>query len=132
MPVQWQTIRYGSLHAIMSSSSPTIPILRLPLLERLAQTCGWLLHGLETEHYIQMHHAPLPTTLPSLDELRPQERAILRLMAQGSPTTEISRQLALGRRTVEHYQQHLYTTLGVTNGQDAAYLGLRMGILQED
>ncbi|MBA3822804.1 MAG: helix-turn-helix transcriptional regulator [Ktedonobacterales bacterium] len=129
--VQWQTIRYGSLYAIMSASSSTLPILRLPLLDRLAQTCGWLLHGLETDQYVERHHPPLPTTLPNLDHLRPQERAILALMAQGVSTTDISQQLALGRRTVEHYQQHLYTTLGVTNAQDAAYLGLRMGILPE-
>ena len=129
--VNWQTIRYGSLHAIMTSSSSTIPVLRPPLIERLAQTCGWLLQGLETEQYVQMQHTPLPTTLPSLTDLRPQERAILALMAQGSSLTDISRQLALGRRTIEHYQQHLYSTLSVTNAQDAAYLGVRMGILQE-
>lgn len=128
VPVSWQAIQYGSLHAAMV----TLPVLRLPAFEHLAQVCGWLLQGLETDAYATLHYAPLPATLPHLDDLRPQERQILKLMVQGVSITKIGQMLALGRRTIEHYQQHLYSTLGVTNAQDAAYLGLRMGLLQEE
>jgi DNA-binding CsgD family transcriptional regulator len=129
--VSWGTIQYGSLHAIMTLPTSPHLTLRPGILERLGQTCGWLLHGIETEMYVALQHAPLPASIPNLADLRPQERTLLHLMVQGHSVTAISKQMQLSRRTVENYQHHLYSILGVTNAQDAAYLGIRMGILPE-
>jgi DNA-binding CsgD family transcriptional regulator len=119
---------YGSLHFLHVSPAHAFS---LALLEGLGETCGWLLHTLENDVYLQRHHASLPAPLPSKAALRPQEQKVLALMVQGYSTPEIAQRLTLKLRTVEHYQHHLYGTLGVDNAEDAAYLGLCLGMLSE-
>jgi pimeloyl-ACP methyl ester carboxylesterase/DNA-binding CsgD family transcriptional regulator len=51
---------------------------------------------------------------PSLEQLTPRERDVLRCAATGADNESIARQLCLSVRTVERHLQNAYTKLGVT------------------
>ena len=59
------------------------------------------------------------------ESLRPREREILRLLANGRPNTEISSQLFLSEGTVRNYVSGNLTKLGVTDRPQAVVIVLR-------
>jgi DNA-binding NarL/FixJ family response regulator len=59
----------------------------------------------DTEAFTRSH--------PAIDQLTPQERRILKLIAQGSTSREIAGVLNMGVRTVEHHRLNIATKLGL-------------------
>jgi two-component system response regulator DevR len=61
-----------------------------------------------------------------LDELTPQERRILALIAQGLTNREIGARIFLSEKTVKHYVSNILDKLGLTRrAEAAAYLARR-------
>jgi DNA-binding NarL/FixJ family response regulator len=63
------------------------------------------------------------------NELREEQRHLLRLMAQGFPDTTIARRLSLGPRTLARRISDLYAVLGVETRFQAGAAAERLGLL---
>ena len=55
-----------------------------------------------------------PSSAGALPTLSPRELEVLRRLADGASNPEISKDLYISRRTVEHHVEHILTKLGVT------------------
>jgi len=69
-----------------------------------------------------------PPRSPSiLAQLRPRERDVLRLLAEGLSTCEVARRMAYSERTIKNILQELTTRLGLRNRTQAVAWALRNG-----
>ena len=57
--------------------------------------------------------------------LTARETQVLRLIADGATTREVSEQLFISAKTADNHIQHIYTKLGVTNRAARHPLGAR-------
>jgi DNA-binding NarL/FixJ family response regulator len=76
--------------------------------------------------------AALLEHLTELDRplLTAREFEILALMAQGSSSATIGRQLYVSESTVKNHRRHIYAKLGVTNGPAAVHQAMRVGLIR--
>jgi len=73
---------------------------------------------------------PLPTTRPTApDSLTPREVEILRLIAAGKITREISAEIGVTVKTVENHKQRIFRKLDVQNQAHAVSIAIRRGML---
>ena len=61
--------------------------------------------------------------------LTARETQVLRLIADGATTREVSEQLFISAKTADNHIQHIYTKLGVTNRAGATRWALDHGVL---
>jgi HD-GYP domain-containing protein (c-di-GMP phosphodiesterase class II) len=61
--------------------------------------------------------------------LTQREAQVLRLIALGLTTREVSEQLAISAKTADHHVQHVYTKIGVSTRGAAALYAIEHGIL---
>jgi len=75
--------------------------------------------------------APLPLDVAAESDtvLTPREEAILKSIAKGSSSKEISSALGISRRSVETHLSNIYRKLGVMSRGQAVREGLRQGLL---
>jgi DNA-binding NarL/FixJ family response regulator len=64
-----------------------------------------------------------------LPELTRRELDVLRLLAQGNRTKDISRTLGISAKTVSSHAQHLFAKLGVNSRAQAVALAYRSGLV---
>jgi HD-GYP domain-containing protein (c-di-GMP phosphodiesterase class II) len=64
--------------------------------------------------------------------LTPREVEVLRLLALGLTTREVSDQLTISAKTADHHIQHVYTKIGVSTRGAAALYAIEHGILATD
>ncbi len=64
--------------------------------------------------------------------LTARETQVLRLIAGGATTREVSEQLFISAKTADNHVQHIYTKLGVTNRAGATRWALDHGLLDAD
>jgi len=64
-----------------------------------------------------------------LDDFKPREVEILRLMADGLSNSEIADTLFLSKETVRWYNKQIYSKLGTSRRTEAVALGRSMGLL---
>ena len=72
------------------------------------------------------------TVMDPFDRLTTREREVLHLVAQGSTSTEIAKQLCLSRRTVETHRANLMRKLGLHSHAELLRYALQRGIIQTD
>lgn len=126
--VQWGASRYGSL-ALYAVTSADISVLSREGAQRLAQTCGWILHLLDNELYLASRRPCVddePRLLVAL--LTPMQRQVLQLMIATSSTRDIAEHLHITLRTAETYQRRIYRTLQVSKAEDAILIGIQAGL----
>jgi DNA-binding NarL/FixJ family response regulator len=73
--------------------------------------------------------APPPRPRPQPSVLTERETEVLRLIADGLTTRDVSNCLGISPRTVENYKQHMFAKLGVQSRAHAVAVGSRMGNL---
>ena len=61
--------------------------------------------------------------------LTARETQVLRLIADGATTREVSEQLFISAKTADNHIQHIYTKLGVTNRAGATRWAFDHGVL---
>ena len=66
----------------------------------------------------------------ALAGLTAREMQVLRLVADGATTREISEQLFISAKTADNHIQHIYTKLGVTNRAAATRWALDHGVVE--
>jgi DNA-binding NarL/FixJ family response regulator len=74
--------------------------------------------------------APAPPKRDGTENLTPREIEILRLLAQGSSSAVIAKQLVISPRTVGTHVQHILAKLGVENRTQAAAYAFRAGLIR--
>jgi DNA-binding NarL/FixJ family response regulator len=83
-----------------------------------------------TEQVIQralgQHAAASPKLLLTLD---PEERHILRLLAEGASNSEIANELFMSEATVKRKVRQIFATLGVQTRAQAAAEAVRRGLV---
>jgi DNA-binding NarL/FixJ family response regulator len=65
---------------------------------------------------------------PSIDQLSRQERAILKLVAEGKRNKEIAEHLSLSERTIEKYRSHLLAKLHLSRTSELIKYALEHGL----
>jgi two-component system nitrate/nitrite response regulator NarL len=70
--------------------------------------------------------------LPSLSNLTPREQQILSLLANGSSTKAIAKELVISRKTVSTHVQRILAKLGVHSRAEAVAVAFRDGIATVD
>ena len=68
-----------------------------------------------------------PRTPSIVAQLRPRERDVLALVAEGLSTREIARRLCYSERTIKNILQELTTRVGLRNRTQAVAWALRNG-----
>lgn len=71
--------------------------------------------------------AVLSAVRPAPAPLRPREREVLALIAEGLSTREVARRLCWSERTIKNVLQDLTTRLGLRNRTQAVALAVRNG-----
>jgi DNA-binding NarL/FixJ family response regulator len=71
--------------------------------------------------------AVLSAVLPAHAPLRPREREVLALIAEGLSTREVARRLCWSERTIKNVLQDLTTRLGLRNRTQAVAWAVRNG-----
>jgi HD-GYP domain-containing protein (c-di-GMP phosphodiesterase class II) len=97
--------------------------------ELRAMASAGRLDGEATERVLAAagHRRERHPTLPA--GLTPREAEVLRLLALGLTTRQISEQLVISAKTADHHIQHLYTKIGVSTRGAAALFAIEQGIL---
>ncbi len=67
---------------------------------------------------------------PTPRRLRPRERQVLQLVADGYENKQIARELDLSEATVKTYLRAIFDRLGVSSRAEAVAVGLRLGIIE--
>jgi len=67
---------------------------------------------------------------PTPRRLRPRERQVLQLVADGYENKQIARALDLSEATVKTYLRAIFDRLGVSSRAEAVAVGLRLGIIE--
>jgi DNA-binding NarL/FixJ family response regulator len=81
----------------------------------------------------RLRHHGAPTAASSEDPgLTPREVDVLALVVAGFENGEIGRRLHLSASTVKHHVSNILEKLGVDNRIQAAVLGVRLGLVQDD
>ena len=81
-------------------------------------------------HRIDVARKALATAAgDGLAGLTARETQVLRLIADGATTREVSKQLFISAKTADNHNQHIYTKLGVTNRAGATRWALDHGVL---
>jgi DNA-binding NarL/FixJ family response regulator len=57
---------------------------------------------------------------------------VLRLLAQGHNTSQISRSLAISKKTVEHHLSHIYDKIGASCRTSAVVYAVQQGLVQAE
>jgi DNA-binding NarL/FixJ family response regulator len=73
-----------------------------------------------------------PRTVDPLAELSQRERQVLELVASGLSNQEIGLKLGLAEKTIKHYMTNILQKLHVRSRVEAALLGAKAGLTQED
>jgi two-component system NarL family response regulator len=77
----------------------------------------------------RVREAPAPRALPGAPRLTSRELEVLRLIAEGKPNPQISRQLGISEQTVKSHISNLLDKLGVENRVQAAVYAVRNGLI---
>jgi PAS domain S-box-containing protein len=70
-----------------------------------------------------------PVDLKAMPQLTPRQREILELLATGSSTADIARQLTLSTETVRNHLRRVFHELQVHNRVEAIVVAQRLGLL---
>lgn len=73
--------------------------------------------------------AVLSAVLPAPAPLRPREREVLALIAEGLSTREVARRLCWSERTIKNVLQDLTTRLGLRNRTQAVAWAVRNDLI---
>ncbi|MEC4891067.1 MAG: response regulator transcription factor [Nitrospira sp.] len=81
------------------------------------QALSWIRHQNKPDH---------PTPPQGLEQLSPQERAILPLLAEGKTNKEIAARLRLSDKTIKNYLAHIFDKLQVSRRTEAVAWYIKM------
>jgi DNA-binding NarL/FixJ family response regulator len=77
----------------------------------------------------RVREEPAPRAMPGTPRLTNRELEVLRLVADGKPNPEISRELGISEQTVKTHVSSLLEKLGVDNRIQAAVYAVRKGLI---
>ena len=79
---------------------------------------------------VARHALAIAAEESALAGLTARETQVLRLIAEGATTREISERLFISAKTADNHIQHIYTKLGVTNRAAATRWALEHGVVE--
>lgn len=88
--------------------------------------------GIAASLLIEMATGPSHPSVASVDMLTEQERAILRLVAQGYTNKQVGQELHLAEKTIKHYMTNILQKLQVNNRVQAALIATKQGLENSD
>ena len=125
-PVQFGNVVYGTLYVAADVIQAELPSISLPVVQLLAQVCGWLLYTIEQSSFLQGQCQQLDYHING--PLTKREREVLALMCKGCNQEMIAELLCISPATVGKHRQHIYEQLGVHCEHDALLVAYQTGL----
>ena len=130
--VVWDNFIYGALQIQKVPPSSPLPPLLSSEAKELGTAFGWVLSCFDNEIFVRHHlTAIFSESVNYVKMLTPRSHKVLELLVKGMNKEQIACNMRISKRTVEKYQEQIYSLLQVHSVMEAQLLGIKAGLLDQ-